>query len=915
MTLDDTLNQPGSFGRPHHKEQEYFEMPDRKFLLAQHRDGSPWAFYSHEGKIFDFFGTPELNFTFLKIYGKRYGLNRSAVLSEDGEPKHFIKLERPVGSVYKVGDRYFIQQTNDLLKYPMLSSLTDAEVLHLSDFDDEDMDLKDVVSVGGELYALVVDRSEEANFNELGIHDKTGELPDIPSIRFSGLVSVDGVPYVLGATSYAMGMWDVRTLVKNKLSGIKFPDHVNRVSKVSLHHQNLVLLYSGRNAVQVFDPETFSLLDGVYTSNDVIHDLHGKSYLTVQNELGWNIFDASQCLMVERPLKEKPVQIIQFDGKNHILAEDLVAYTLEGKETKLFQNIKNAVSSKQLVFKQFFASANSFYVVMGQVPGVEPDDVQPTIVSSEGRADCFQGPHNVLDHVFYHQGKPIVLAKKTWHGPWNFYDEQGVSSAFPKAYTRDPVFSFIDGVEILHPGQTKTAFIAEDRLRFKSKDHFRKSKYGMHKHVDSIYDAVQKWLAAQPNATIVGENFTLDASIAEALSENEMLHTVATYFDYPVSEALRLLTPVLKNEQSYAVWDSLFKSTSLFQRKLSLAQQVKVSADLSSPTSLEAYKKTMNAIGYLRTKHKNTSGTLADLVDCSRFSGPELFLEKLGSGKAGITYLVYSPTLDKEMAMKIVKDEFFNPEEAKVLSQLSHPNIVRVWYASDTTVKKDEKPVHAILMDYVDGKTLEELVKENPQGLSVDQVIPIALQLFNAVYYLQKNNIFHRDLNLRNVKMDSLGRLKVMDFGIASSLGASPKDNRKFGGGSDLFSYGLILYHLLTGIHFIDDECAVGVSSAHAEKLAEAILRLRTPNGDFKPEYEAKLEKEGLGRLADVIDMSLKYPDNVDGMRYRLENLTGYKDLDMTQQLKQELEELLGHPLNYMTFFTLVQKINKDTLK
>ncbi|RJQ15561.1 serine/threonine-protein kinase [Candidatus Woesearchaeota archaeon] len=238
-----------------------------------------------------------------------------------------------------------------------------------------------------------------------------------------------------------------------------------------------------------------------------------------------------------------------------------------------------------------------------------------------------------------------------------------------------------------------------------------------------------------------------------------------------------------------------------------------------------------------------------ELFDCAQYSAKDVvFLKKLGEGVSGKTYLVDSLTLGKRMALKIVDSSAYTEQEAKILAGLNHKNIVRVWYASDALVKKGNTPVPAILMDYVDGKTLEEVMQDYPDGLPILYFADVANQLLDGIAYLRSQGVFHRDLNLRNIKVNNSGAVKILDFGIAADVKDVPKNNRKYGGPTDLFSFGLIVYKLRTGRHLLDDFDKDCESNSYAEKIERAKRVMLGEDGRLLLDYMLKLPKMNYGK-------------------------------------------------------------------
>jgi serine/threonine-protein kinase len=210
------------------------------------------------------------------------------------------------------------------------------------------------------------------------------------------------------------------------------------------------------------------------------------------------------------------------------------------------------------------------------------------------------------------------------------------------------------------------------------------------------------------------------------------------------------------------------------------------------------------------------------------------FLEKLGDGGFGEVWRVRvrDSVLDVERAVKVIKAQVANDvqfvermvREAQAMAKLNHPHAVTVHFAS-------RDPAY-IEMDYIRGKTLEEvLVEQGPcHRMSLEWTARFLDQLCSVLQLAHKNQIIHRDLKPSNLMLsdreaDGPGEeldLKVLDFGIAKFLNPAPDAFKTFGGApmtplytspeqglgeteldarSDIFAVGLILYQLLTGHH------------------------------------------------------------------------------------------------------------------
>ena len=151
--------------------------------------------------------------------------------------------------------------------------------------------------------------------------------------------------------------------------------------------------------------------------------------------------------------------------------------------------------------------------------------------------------------------------------------------------------------------------------------------------------------------------------------------------------------------------------------------------------------------------------------------GPYEILAAIGAGGMGEVYRARDTKLNRDVALKVLPEAFTaDPDrrarftrEAQVLASLNHPNIAHIHGFEDAG------PTSALVMELVDGPTLAELIQER-RGLPLDEVLPIARQIAEALETAHERGIVHRDLKPANVKMRDDGTVKVLDFGLAKAL-------------------------------------------------------------------------------------------------------------------------------------------------
>jgi beta-lactam-binding protein with PASTA domain/predicted Ser/Thr protein kinase len=245
-------------------------------------------------------------------------------------------------------------------------------------------------------------------------------------------------------------------------------------------------------------------------------------------------------------------------------------------------------------------------------------------------------------------------------------------------------------------------------------------------------------------------------------------------------------------------------------------------------------------------------------------------ISRLGSGGMADVYLAQDQLLGREMAVKVLHHHFAEDHEfverfrreASSAAALSHPNIVGIFDRGEWN------GTYYIAMEYVAGRSLKAIVRE--QGpLEPAAAIDIVIQILRAARSAHRRGVIHRDLKPHNVILDEEGRARVTDFGIAragasdmtltgSIMGTaqylSPEQAQGFAvsAASDLYSIGVILYELLTGVVPFEGESAVAI----AFKQVSAEPR---PPSELNPSLPPSLDAVVLRALAK--DPAQRYAD------------------------------------------------------
>src|SRR5262245_42673674 len=140
-------------------------------------------------------------------------------------------------------------------------------------------------------------------------------------------------------------------------------------------------------------------------------------------------------------------------------------------------------------------------------------------------------------------------------------------------------------------------------------------------------------------------------------------------------------------------------------------------------------------------------------------------VSELGRGAMGVVYLAEHTVLGRRVAIKTVSSNYGRfLREARAASNLSHPHIATVHDYGKTDTGQPY-----IVMEYVEGKTLADLIHEG--NLSIPKSLRIAREVAEALNEAHRHNIIHRDIKPSNIAVDDRGIVKVLDFGLAKQIG------------------------------------------------------------------------------------------------------------------------------------------------
>src|SRR5512143_712111 len=209
--------------------------------------------------------------------------------------------------------------------------------------------------------------------------------------------------------------------------------------------------------------------------------------------------------------------------------------------------------------------------------------------------------------------------------------------------------------------------------------------------------------------------------------------------------------------------------------------------------------------------------------------------EEIGSGGMATVYRAYQPSMDRYVAVKVIRSSILHDpalrerfqREARLIARLEHPHLLPV-YDFDS----EHEPPY-IVMRYLEGGTLKQVQQRG--GVPRDELLYILQQLAGALDYAHRQGVVHRDLKPSNVMIDREGNAFLTDFGIARSAGAgsdithtglligtpgymAPEQARGDGQvdqAADIYALGVMAFELLTGHSPFEHESSLEVVLAH----------------------------------------------------------------------------------------------------
>ena len=268
--------------------------------------------------------------------------------------------------------------------------------------------------------------------------------------------------------------------------------------------------------------------------------------------------------------------------------------------------------------------------------------------------------------------------------------------------------------------------------------------------------------------------------------------------------------------------------------------------------------------------------------------GPYSVTAKIGEGGMGEVYRARDTKLDRDVALKVLPEAFTSDpdrlarfeREAKVLASLNHPNIGSIYGLEEA------EGVRALVLELVEGPTLADRIKQGP--IPIDEALPIAKQIAEALEAAHERGVIHRDLKPANIKVREDGTVKVLDFGLAKALDPNPDADPsqsptltaaatqmgvimgtaaymspEQGRGktvdkrADIWAFGVVLYEMLTGRRAFEGEDVSLTLSAVLQREPEwAGLPANVPHG-LNTYLRRCLQKDPRQRVQAIGDVRL----------------------------------------------------------
>ena len=219
-------------------------------------------------------------------------------------------------------------------------------------------------------------------------------------------------------------------------------------------------------------------------------------------------------------------------------------------------------------------------------------------------------------------------------------------------------------------------------------------------------------------------------------------------------------------------------------------------------------------------------------IQLNRLLGRYEIIEQVGVGGMSYVYKAYDTKKKRIVAIKMLRDELSIDEEfvnkfkseALACKDIKHPNVISAYDVVD------EDNMHYIVMEYLEGETLNKYIKEKGV-LSNEETISLSLKIAHGILAAHNKGIIHRDIKPQNIVIDSKKNIKITDFGIARAITSTTKNisvigtvhyispeqvrNTQVDFRSDIYSFGCTMYEMITGEVPFEGDTPLDIIIAH----------------------------------------------------------------------------------------------------
>ena len=270
--------------------------------------------------------------------------------------------------------------------------------------------------------------------------------------------------------------------------------------------------------------------------------------------------------------------------------------------------------------------------------------------------------------------------------------------------------------------------------------------------------------------------------------------------------------------------------------------------------------------------------------------GPYEVIGLIGQGGMGEVWQARDTKLDRDVALKVLPEAFTSDpdrlarfeREAKVLASLNHPHIGSIYGLEEAEGGK----FRALVLELVEGPTLADRIAQGP--IPIDEALPIAKQIAEALEAAHEQSVIHRDLKPANVKVKDDGTVKVLDFGLAKALDPAPEGDpsesptltaaatqmgvilgtaaymspeqargKTVDKRTDIWAFGAVLYEMLTGRRaFESEDVSLTLADVMRAEVDLTTLPRDTP-ATVRTIVARCLKKDPLQRMRDIGDVRL----------------------------------------------------------